>query len=169
MRIVIIGFQNSGKTSVGRLLAKQLNKPFIDIDASISEEFKMSVRALYRLKGEQYFRDAERKIIEKLPMDKSIVIATGGGSLVDVNNVVMLKRESIIIYLQTSIATLKARYCDDKNLPIFFDHIDQLYNTRKSIYKNAADIQIITDNKTQHEIVDDIKLNLMQRRGVGHG
>jgi shikimate kinase len=166
--IVLIGFKNSGKTSVGQLISEKTKKTFIDTDRLIEKNYAiqenrlLTTREIYQNKGEPYFRDLEKKIIARLDGTHNSVIATGGGSILEHDNVIHLKKQGPCIYLYASFETLRIRLATQA-IPAFLDSRNEknfhaLYQHREPIYKKTADIQISTENKSMTEVCEEIIL-----------
>jgi shikimate dehydrogenase len=98
-RIVLIGFRGSGKTSVGRKLAETLSLPFIDTDTLIEEQTGMTITDIFASEGEREFRRYERNVVISLPVEEC-VISTGGGVVLDWENVRHLRKDSMVFYLE---------------------------------------------------------------------
>lgn len=170
MSIVLIGFQNCGKTSVGQLIAKKLNQVFIDTDRLIEQydiahaQTELSVRDIYQQKGEDYFRAVEKKVITNLADRQHAIIATGGGSILDADNVTRLKKQGSIIYLSAPFEVLLKRI-QLSSVPAFLDASQmektflEHFNQRKMRYASAADREIFTENKSIHDIAEEIIFN----------
>lgn len=171
MKLVLIGFKNSGKTSVGRILSEQLHIPFLDTDDLIESYYHKqhacfkSVREIYQFEGAQYFRTLERDIIQSACMENESVISTGGGSLLNTENCLALKRFGQLVYLDASPESLYNRLSSE-SLPAYIDALEpkksfiQHYESRKKIYQAYADLTIDTHHKTIKEITDEILLRL---------
>lgn len=176
MRIVLIGFKNCGKTSVGKLIAEKTNTKFIDTDDLIELECRydaqekkpLSVRQIYHDKGQLFFRDLEKKMISRLDRGQDNIIATGGGSILDHDNVAHLKTLGPLIYLYASFPTLLTRL-RSQPVPAFLDadqpekHLAALYEQRSHLYKAAADIEISTEEKSLLTVAEEI-INLARGR-----
>lgn len=175
MTIILIGFKYCGKTSVGRLLAEKMGSSFIDTDHLIERHYlaetnhSTSTRQIYQQKGEVFFRNLEKKIISNLIPNENCIIATGGGSLLEADNISSLKKLGQLVYLSATPQTLLQRL----NLhepPVFLtknqlkaDFIKQ-YQKRTPIYEIVSDMKIISDNKTISQIIDEI-IELLSKRG----
>lgn len=165
MNIILIGFKHAGKTSVGHQLAKKMNRLFIDTDPLIEQHYHATEYALltthdiYQHRGSSYFRALEKKIIMALVPTKKCIIATGGGSLLDPNNVIHLKKQGKLIYLSALFTTILKRL---KVKPAFLEeqpfeeNLKTVYEQRIKNYKNAADMEILTDNKSIADISEEI-------------
>lgn len=144
--LVFIGFPASGKTTLGGLLANHLQCPFVDIDRLIEERHPpLSCGDIFRSFGVEYFRNLESQVIASLKFQPTIVVATGGGSLLQPSNAVNLKGNSMLIYLKTSVEILKERIWRRQALPAYLNENDshesfaRLYQERVASYEKWAD------------------------------
>ncbi|MBR6497945.1 MAG: shikimate kinase, partial [Methanomicrobium sp.] len=101
IRVVLIGFRGSGKTTVGGILAKRLGQPFIDTDTGIVKKSGMPIEEIFRDYGEAHFRKLEREVIAALP-ESDCVVATGGGCVQSAENAANLRHESLVFFLDVS-------------------------------------------------------------------
>jgi len=140
--IVLIGFMGSGKTSVGKTLARKLYKDFVDVDSVIETEQGCSIAEIFETKGEEYFRALEQKCINQLTEKKGQIIATGGG--VPIHSTISDK--SLIVYIDADfdviVERLPAR--ERAKRPLFDDEerARALYEERKDIYKELATFSV---------------------------
>lgn len=162
--IALIGFMGSGKTTIGKLLAKTMEMKFVDIDKIIEATEKKSINDIFKEKGQIYFRDLEREIILQESSRNNCVIATGGGSILDNENVKSLQETSFIVFLDASIECLYLRLKDNTTRPILNDAenkkqlIEELLEKRKFLYQISANFIIhIDENTSIYETVDKIK------------
>lgn len=162
--IALIGFMGSGKTTIGRILAKSLDMKFIDIDRCISIKEKKTIPEIFEEYGEKYFRDLERSIIEEESRDNNIVISTGGGAIIDNVNIKNLKSTSFVVYLDCDVKTIYERVKRSKNRPLLtnsedvFKTIQDLYDKRQTLYKISSDFSIKIDSNTNiYDSVEKIK------------
>jgi len=116
MKVVLLGYMASGKSTVGRLLARQLGLEFIDLDEYIEEHQKKSIKNIFSEKGEIFFRKLEHQMLsEVLDKEESIVLSTGGGTPCYGNNMeTILKESDLSIYLNLSIPSLVERLSKEK-------------------------------------------------------
>ncbi len=167
MNIILIGFKNSGKTSVAKLTSVKTSKIFIDTDHLIEKHYRseenrtLSTHAIYKNKGAFYFRNLEKGIIMSLSGIHNSIIATGGGSILDRTNVTILKNQGRLIYLNSSLEPLLKRL-RLKQTPAFLSientekNFIDLYKKRKKLYKRYADFEINTDNKSIKDISEEV-------------
>ena len=167
MNIILFGFKGCGKTTIGKLLADKLTMQFIDIDRVIENihynkhHTKLSARDIYRQLGEKGFRLLEKESISSLADIDNTVIATGGGSILDVENILILKKLGALIYLQAAKHIIKQRIMSE-TLPAFLDSnnpeysFEKMYKNRKNIYENIAAIVINTKSIDNKEIITKI-------------
>ena len=162
--IALIGFMGSGKTTIGKLLAKTMEMKFVDIDKIIEATEKKSINDIFKEKGQIYFRDLEREIILQESSRNNCVIATGGGSILDNENVKSLQETSFIVFLDASVECLYLRLKDNTTRPILNDAedkkqlIEELLEKRQFLYQISANFIIhIDENTSIYETVDKIK------------
>jgi shikimate kinase len=162
MNIVLIGMRGSGKTTVGKLLAERLLKPFYDLDSILAAKEGMPIAEVIQKNGWEYFRDKESEITEGISGPANAVISTGGGVILREKNILALKKNGIFIYLKTTIETMLQRIGENTtrppltNQPVINDEIKQVLFEREPLYQKIANITIETDNKTVQEIVNEI-------------
>ena len=162
--IALIGFMGSGKTTIGRILARSLDMKFIDIDRCISMREKRTIPEIFEEHGEKYFRDLERSIIEEESKDNNIVISTGGGAIIDNVNIKNLKSTSFVVYLDCDVNTIYERVKRSKTRPLLTNSedilhpIQELYDKRRTLYKISSDFSIKIDSNTNiYDSVEKIK------------
>ena len=157
--IVLIGHMGSGKSTIGKILARELNWNFFDSDKEIEKKENMSINQIFTEKSESYFRNLEKKYIIKLMQNKNTVIALGGGSIKISKIRKFVEKEAISIFLKVDIKTLLKRLLNNKNRPLLINtniekKIKVLDSERYELYRNA---NIILENtKSKKEIIDQI-------------
>ena len=168
MKIVLIGYMGSGKSSIGKKLAEVLGIPFKDIDTEIEKETGSSISEIFSKKGEIYFRTIENKILKKLiSQSESYVLATGGGTPCYANNMdVILEKEDVItVYLKIPLDVLTSRLYLEKDSRPLLAHLkteDELNDfLRKHLfervyYYNHAKLVIENKDENIDEIVEKI-------------
>jgi len=137
----------SGKTSVGKILAKQLFKDFVDVDSVIEAEENASVNEIFKTKGEAYFRDLEQKCIDKLSKNKGQIIATGGGLPIYSN----ISEKSLIVYIDADFDVILNRLSKKEHAkrPLLQDEerARTLFNERIDTYKKLATFSVDANQK----------------------
>ena len=104
----------SGKTTIGRNLAKQLHKQFVDSDQEIEKRTGAAISLIFEIEGESGFRERESKIVEALTLRKNIVLATGGGAILEEDNRRAMRRSGTVVYLHTPVETQLKRTTNSK-------------------------------------------------------
>ncbi len=159
--IVLIGMMGSGKTSVGKELAKKLNLAFVDIDQEIEKKYQMNIPKIFQTRGEGFFRKAEENMSCKLINGKPCVVSIGGGGFLNKKIRGKIKIHAISIWINTELDKIYKRLNVSKNKRPLLNYknlkksIKEIYDKRKPIYKKADyTIQIKSDNKKM--IVENI-------------
>jgi shikimate kinase len=172
MNIVLIGYRCSGKTAVGEILADELGRDFLDTDALIEEKACRSIEALVSLKGWDHFRKMERELVCDLSRRDNLVIATGGGVVMDEGNVKNLKKNSLIVWLKGSPEALKERMSRDqrsgRGRPSLtgadpLEEIEQVLSKRNPLYEQARDLIVDTSDLSIQEAAALVRTNLPKK------
>lgn len=150
-----------GKTTIGKRLAKRLDKKFIDSDREIEKRTGASINLIFDVEGEQGFRERETRAIDELSEVSGVVIATGGGAILSENNRNMLTERGVVVYLSATPELLMKRTAYDQNRPLLNTHdklgrIKSILAEREPIYNKIADIRISVDKMSIKRIVDEI-------------
>lgn len=168
MNIVLIGLMGSGKSAVGRVLARRLGRPFLDTDALITEEAGMDIPAIFAREGEAGFRERERNMILRVAARRNQIIATGGGAAVDPGNRLRLRQTGLVIWLQAPVEILYQRAVSEgvQKRPLLagdepLEKLRQLAQRRAPAYADAAHRAVETGDATPEEVADRI-LQIMQ-------
>tara|TARA_B100000965_G_C19421713_1_gene682438 strand:- start:352 stop:849 length:498 start_codon:yes stop_codon:yes gene_type:complete len=164
MRIVLIGPMGSGKSSIGKILAKKIDFKFIDTDKLIEIKEGIKIKEIFNSKGESYFRDLEVKVLEETLTAQIAVIATGGGIVEREKNRLLLENEKNVFFLNSSVKRQFERTKDSDKRPLLnkgdnFKTLRELYKKRLPYYENVSRYEIEMDNKTNEEIVEQIIKN----------
>jgi shikimate kinase len=171
MNIILFGFKNCGKTTLGRLLAAKLKLDFIDTDELLEKLYQekhkkfLSTQQIYATVGTIKFRDLEKEVVNSFNLVENTVIATGGGSVMAKENVRVLKSLGMLVYLKTPKQIIKERMFAGK-LPYFLDAKDKansfekMYANRETVYNAIADVVVEIIAKTNEEIIQEITLKL---------
>lgn len=164
----------AGKTTVGRALAKKLNKRFIDSDHEIEARTGASISLIFEIEGEASFRQREADVIRDLTAQEGIVLATGGGAVLKPENRACLKSRGTVIYLRASVSSILQRTSHDKSRPLLQtadprQRIEQLAQEREPLYREVADIIIDTGRPNVQSLVQAILAQLGQLPGKQQG
>ncbi|MEW6103006.1 MAG: shikimate kinase [bacterium] len=159
--IVLIGFMGSGKSSVGSCLSKILNMKYISTDDIIEEREKMKIRKIFKEKGEKYFREKEKEVISEVSNFDGCVIATGGGIVLNWDNVENLRKNGTLFFLKTKGNVIYERIKGDKQRPLLsvddpISAIRRILKARLPLYKEAADWTIDTSSLSISEVADRV-------------
>ena len=166
--VYLIGPMGSGKTAVGRRLAALLGKQFIDSDAEIEKRTGVDIRYIFEREGEALFRERERDVIADLTTLDGVVVATGGGVILDAKNRERLAETGIVVYLETTIDTLVRRTKAAKTRPLLINDdphsvLERMMVVRRPLYEKAADLRIETTGRQVRAVAADIQQRLGQR------
>lgn len=151
--IVLIGMPGSGKSTIGRKLALKTNLKFVDVDDEIIKEINMPIKDYFAKYGESAFRDVESKVIERLSKQTSLVISTGGGSVLRSKNVTLLKQNGKLFFLDRALNNLVTS--SSRPLSSNFEDLKKRYEERYPIYKKVCDVRI-NCNCPKHIVVNKI-------------
>lgn len=168
--IVLIGFMGTGKTVIGRRLARLLNLEFIDTDSEIEKLTGKTVAQIFAKDGVVRFRSEEKLLVKKLARRSNLVIATGGGMVLDPDNLHLLKANGILIALTASPETIYTRVKTSRNRPLLLhgnmkNKIKELLQERENAYK-AAEVTIDTGKCSISEAVEQIHSFLMEKNYI---
>ena len=152
----------AGKTTIGRQIARQLGFEFFDSDREIEERTGVAIPLIFELEGEDGFRRREKNIISDLAQKKNIVLATGGGAILNKENQQTLKNSGTIVYLCADIEDLLERTSKDKNRPLLQTDnprkkLQEILTQREPIYRELADIILETNKMTVHAAVKELE------------
>lgn len=148
--IVLIGMPGCGKSTIGKELAKELNKEFVDSDKEIVKKTGETIPWIFANKGESEFRKIESEIIKELSAKQGLVIATGGGAVLNPRNVDLLKGNGIVLFLDRNIEDIEATA--DRPLSSNRSDLEKRYNERYPIYLSSADYRINCNNEISENI-----------------
>lgn len=160
--IALIGFMATGKTVVGQALARKLGKKFAELDSLIEQKAGKSIPEIFQQDGEVAFRELEIEVTKEVSREKNLVIACGGGIVLNKINIDRLRKESIIVYLSASPGVILKRIQGEGekrpllNTPDKALTIQELLAFRKPFYERAADIKINTSRLDIDSVVEQI-------------
>ena len=152
----------AGKTTVGKLIAKHLNRIFIDSDHEIEKRTGVNIPLIFELEGEAGFRVREAAIIEELTRKENVVLATGGGAILSQQNRDNLRQNGTVIYLRAKVEDLWQRTRHDKNRPLLqVAHpqikLKELFAQRDPLYAEVANIIVDSGSQSVHALVHQIE------------
>ena len=165
MNIVLIGYRGSGKSTVGKKSAGRLGMKFVDTDDLLQREHRMSIREIVEACGWEYFRAAEKRLIGEIALKNHLVIASGGGAVLDAENVTALRRNGLMIWLRADSQTLLRRMGEDPQTlgcrpsltgKRLSEEIGELLTYRNQFYKRAAAFEIDTSAMGVETVVQHI-------------
>jgi len=166
--IALIGFMGVGKTAAGKALAERLDKRFVELDSLIEQKAGKTIPELFHQDGEVAFRELEIEVTKQVSTNKNLVIACGGGLVLNKINIDRLRNESIIVYLTASPRVILNRIPGEGEERPLLDTpdralaIQELLRFRKPFYEQAADIKIDTSKLDINSVVDQIIAKLEQ-------
>jgi shikimate kinase len=168
--IFLIGPMGSGKSAVGRHLARLCRFTFLDSDAEIEAKTGVDIAFIFEKEGEAGFRLREKEAIERLTLQEGIVLATGGGAVIDAANRRMLAERGAVVYLQTSIEQQLERTRHGRHRPLLNDtdpeeKLKELMLRRAALYAEIADLTVSTDGRRVQLVAEEIYHALRRAHG----
>lgn len=159
--IILIGPMGSGKSTIGKILANKLHREFRDSDHFIEEKTGVDIGRIFDIEGENGFRDRESNALIELLGHNSQVVATGGGSVLRKQNQALLISRGYIIFLDTTVNQQLQRLRRDKKRPLLQTdnprrRLEALFDERRPIYLEIADLAVKTDRKSARKLASDI-------------
>lgn len=147
----------AGKTTVGRQLAKRLGRRFVDADHEIVARTGVSIPTIFEIEGESGFRRREAQVIAELAAETGLVVATGGGAVLDPDNRIALSNSGLVVYLCVPPRLLHERTRHDHNRPLLkvadpLARLQELYDQRDPLYRAVADIVVESGGGSQHMV-----------------
>lgn len=169
--VFLIGPMGSGKTTIGRHLAKALKLEFIDSDHAIEQRTGADIPWIFDIEGEQGFRKRERAVIEELTRRHGIILATGGGAVIDPRNRADLAAHGVVVFLQASVDKILSRTAKSQNRPLLRTdnpraRVEEMLAARDLLYREIADIIVDTDKRGVKSTVNLILEHLRQHPGA---
>ena len=162
--IVLIGFMGTGKSSAGKALAKKTGRALVDIDQRVEEKEKRRIADIFEKDGEAAFRRLEKEAIREAVKGSGLVITTGGGAVLDPENLSALKAGGVVVALEATPETIFQRVKDSRHRPLLksndvLGEIRRLLESRRPYYRKA-DVVVSTDGKTALQVADEIAAKL---------
>jgi shikimate kinase len=169
--IFLIGPMGSGKSAVGRHLARLLRFSFHDSDADIEAKTGVDISFIFEKEGEAGFRQRELESIERLTRLDGVVVATGGGAVILAENRRLLADRGTVVYLETSLAQQLERTRHGRHRPLLNDtdpkiKLGELMDQRAALYAEIADLTVSTDGRRVQLVADEIHREIERARGL---
>ncbi len=172
MNIVLVGYRCSGKTTVGRRLAARLHTKFVDTDELIESRCGCPIQDIVNVRGWAHFREVEKGVIKEVSKKDRLVIAPGGGAVLDSDNVAALRTNGLILWLKADRDSIVKRMGLDASAVITrptltgrgtLEELDEMISHRKPLYESASEIRIDTSSLDIESVVEKI-LKLLEKR-----
>lgn len=165
--IFLVGLMGAGKTSVGKLLARRLGKTFHDCDHEIERTTGVRIPVIFEIEGEAGFRAREQRMLAELVQRTDVVLATGGGAVLAVENRELLKAHGTVIYLRASAHDLWQRTRHDRNRPLLqtgnpMATLVRLFDERDPLYREVADLVMDTGSQSLSALAHRLEQRLAQ-------
>jgi shikimate kinase len=166
--IFLVGMPGAGKTTVGRQLARRLQRSFIDADHEIEARTGVRIPLIFDIEGELGFRDREAKVIAELATRKDLVVATGGGAVLRPENRAAMRQGGTVIYLNANPELLYERTKLDPNRPLLQvddprRKLDELFAQRDPLYRDVADIVVNSLGGSIGQLVRQVEKQLQKQ------
>jgi len=175
MNLFLIGYRCCGKTTVGKSIARAIDWSLVDSDLLVTQKKGKSIKEIIDTEGWEVFRRAERSVLKQICTKDRQVVATGGGIVLDAENVRAMKTSGTVVWLDASAATIRERMRRDKNTENFrpaltdkgrMEEIEDMLLKRNSYYENASDFCIQTDDTMIEQITQKIVTKIKDRIGA---
>ena len=170
--VVIVGFMGTGKSTVGKMLAKRLKRRWVDVDQRIEETEKRKISEIFEKEGEAHFRRIEKEMIRTVTAERGVIIMTGGGAVVDPDNRAALKKNGLLITLSATPETIFQRVRKSRHRPLLkgdlLTEIKRLLAEREPFYRES-DHTFQTDGKTAAQVASMIETELAKEEASEFG
>lgn len=172
--LFLVGMMGAGKTTVGKLLAQQMGKAFIDSDDEIQRRTGVTITHIFDVEGEAGFRQREMNVIQDLVKLNNIILATGGGVILSEQSRDALHRNGMVVYLKSTVHDLWQRTRHDRSRPLLQTddprgRLKELYEQRDPLYTQVADLVMPTGKQSVHSLVLQLQQELNRIAGIEHG
>ena len=161
MNIFLIGFMGSGKSTIAKALNKHYGMQVLEMDEMLEKQEGMCISDIFAEKGEDYFRELETAFLANMCGQQGAVVSCGGGVPLREQNVIEMRKNGIVIWLQASPETILNRVKENDDRPLLRGNknvtfISEMMEKRREKYENASDFVVKTDGKSSREIADEI-------------
>jgi shikimate kinase len=160
--IFLVGPMGAGKTTIGRRIADIKGMAFVDSDAEIEKRTGVDISFIFEMEGEEGFRKRERDMIAELTQMQNVVLATGGGAVIESANRDLLSARGVVVYLQTSLTQQLSRTKHSRNRPLLAESDDveatlaELMEQRDPLYRQIADVVVQTGDQQARKLAREI-------------
>ncbi len=156
--LILVGMMGSGKTTMGRALARHLGKSFVDSDEEIQKRTGVTIAHIFDIEGEAGFRQREGAVIRDLLEQDNMVLSTGGGTVLTEQNRALLRQNGLVVYLKASVHDLWQRTRHDRSRPLLqtadpHAKLAELFQQRDPLYREVADIVIQSGKQSAHALM----------------
>lgn len=163
--IIFIGMMGAGKTTIGKALARELGRDFIDLDHEVVRRCGVAISIIFDIEGEAGFRKRETATLAEVSKQHNLVLATGGGAILSPENQQILRERGLVVYLKASLDDLYRRVARDPNRPLLAtsnprQRLKELLEQRCSIYESLANITIETGTGSIQSVLKQLKQHL---------
>ncbi|MEN8177919.1 MAG: shikimate kinase AroK [Pseudomonadota bacterium] len=163
--LFLIGPMGAGKTTVGKQLSRVLGMEFIDSDQEIQRRTGVDIPTIFEFEGEEGFRTRERAVIDELTAKDGVVLATGGGAVLDEQNRRVLSSRGFVIYLHCSPEQQYERTYRDRNRPLIqtknpLEKLKDLMHLREPLYRQTADLVVVSERRNAQAVIREIQTGL---------
>lgn len=163
--IILVGLMGAGKTTIGRLLARHFERTFVDSDHEIEARTGVRIPVIFDLEGETGFRARESAMLAELARRDQIVLATGGGAVLDPANRALLRESGVVVYLRAQADDLWHRTQRDANRPLLrgadpHARLQELYAIRDPFYQETAHLIVDTGRQSPHMLAGKLEQQL---------
>jgi shikimate kinase len=167
--VILVGPMGSGKSAVGRLLADRLGLALVDSDAEIEARTGVDVPYIFEREGEAGFRAREVDVIDEITQREGVLVATGGGAVLDPRTRRRLRERGCVVYLRTSVDQQLARTRRNEQRPLLMNPdprgtLERLMAQRAALYEEVADVTVDTDGRKVKTVVEEILRRLEAAR-----
>jgi len=165
VHVALVGLPGSGKSTIGRQLARRFGRPFIDTDQVIEQRVGLSIREFFEREGEESFRDLEQSVIDELTLGEPCVLSTGGGAVLRPANREHLKQRTQAVYLHSAPEEVFRRLRHDRNRPLLqvpdpLARLRELYSLRDPLYRESARFVVETGRPSVAALVNMVVMQL---------
>ena len=169
--IILVGPMGSGKSAVGRLLAQRLDLSLVDSDAEIEARTGVDIAYIFEREGEAGFRSREAEVLDDITQRPRVLVATGGGAVLDPGTRERMRSRACVVYLRTSVDQQLARTRHNSQRPLLMNPdprgtLEQLMHQRAALYEEVADVTVDTDGRKVGTVVEEVLRRLEAARSA---